>query len=55
MTPAMISRIIDKIRPLGLVDNTSLFFTTTTNDAFAVLLLLSLAVQTIVVFPIGNT
>ena len=43
MAPAIIIRIIAKIRPLYLVDTTSLFFTTTTNDAFAVLLLLSLA------------
>jgi hypothetical protein len=55
MAPAIIIRIIGKIRPLDLVDSTSLFFTNTTNDAFAVLLLLSLAVQTMVVFPIGNT
>ena len=55
MAPAIIIRIVAKIRPLDLVEPASLFFITTTNDAFAVLLLLSLAVQTMVVFPIGNT
>jgi hypothetical protein len=54
-TTAIIIRIIDKIRSLDLAGTTSLSSTTTTNDAFAVLLLLSLAVQTMVVFPIGNT
>jgi hypothetical protein len=55
MAPAITIMIIAKIKPLDLVDTGSLSSTTTTNDAFAVLLLLSLAVQTMVVFPIGNT